>query len=261
MAGCDLPCLIVDVQRAGPGLGGIQPSQADYWQATRGLGHGGAHALVFAPSSIQEMVNLVFDAFELAEKYRMPAILLADGLLGQMMEPIVFPDREPVIIDKPWALSGHKFKRDHNIVNSLYLDAADLEIKNNEREERYQTIRDTETRAETYLIEDATIAIVAYGAAARVAGAAVDEVREKGIKAGLIRPVTLWPFPTSEIRQAAESLDSILTVEMSHGQMIEDVKLAVNGAIKVDFYGRNGGILPTQNEIALKIMEMTGGIA
>jgi len=260
MAGCDLPCLIVNVQRAGPGLGGIQPSQADYWQATRGLGHGGAHALVFAPSSIQEMVNLVFDGFELAEKYRMPAILLSDGLLGQMMEPVVFPEREPILVDKPWALTGHQFNRTHNIVNSLYLQAAELEEKNNERELKYQTIRENEARAEGYLLEDATIVVVAYGAAARVAGAAIDEVREKGIKAGLIRPITLWPFPSKIIKQASETLTTILTVEMSHGQMVEDVRLAVNGKIPVEFFGRNGGILPTQDEIAKKLIDLGGGV-
>lgn len=259
MAGSDIPCLILNVQRAGPGLGGIQPSQADYWQATRGLGHGGAHVLVFAPSSIQEMVDLVFDAFELAEKYRMPAIMLSDGLLGQMMEPVVFPEREPLLIDKPWALTGHEYKREHNIVNSLYLEATELEAKNNEREQRYDTIRKNEARTQKYLMDDAVIAVVAYGAAARVAGAAIDSVREMGIKAGLIRPITLWPFPIEEISKASESLNAILTVEMSHGQMVEDVRLTVNGKIPVDFYGRNGGVLPTQDEIAKKLVELQGG--
>ena len=259
MAGSDIPCLIVNVQRAGPGLGGIQPSQTDYWQATRGLGHGGAHALVFAPSSIQEMVDLVYDGFELAEKYRMPAIMLSDGLLGQMMEPVVFPEREPVIIEKPWALDGHQFKRDRNIVNSLYLEAVELEIKNNEREQRYETIRQNEARAENYLTEDADFIVIAYGAAARVAGAAVDTVREKGIKVGLIRPITLWPFPTEVIKEAAKGLKSILTVEMSYGQMVEDVRLAVNGITPVEFFGRSGGVLPTQEEITDVLLKIAGG--
>ena len=254
MAGSDIPCLIVNVQRAGPGLGGIQPSQADYWQATRGLGHGGAHALVFAPSSIQEMVDMVFDGFELAEQYRMPAIILSDGLLGQMMEPVIFPEREPKLIEKPWALTGHQFKRDHNIVNSLYLEAAELEKKNNERESRYEEIKRLHSKVQEYMTEDAAVAVVAYGAAARVAGAAVDAAREKGIKAGLIRPVTLWPFPSEQIKDAAEKLAGILTVEMSHGQMVDDVRLAVNGRIPVEFYGRNGGILPTQDEIMQQII-------
>ena len=259
MAGSDLPCLIVNVQRAGPGLGGIQPSQADYWQATRGLGHGGAHALVFAPWSIQEMVDLVFDGFELAEEYRMPAIILSDGLLGQMMEPVVFPERIPKLIDKPWAVNGHNFKREHNIINSLYLEAVELEEKNNEREQRYELVRQKEARVEEYLLNDASIAIVAYGAAARVAGAAVDEVRQQGIKAALIRPITLWPFPTAAINNAAAKLDSILTVEMNHGQMVEDVRLAVNGKIPVEFFGRNGGMLPTQREIVNQLLQISGG--
>ncbi|MCL1829989.1 MAG: 3-methyl-2-oxobutanoate dehydrogenase subunit VorB [Oscillospiraceae bacterium] len=260
MAGSDIPCLIVNVQRAGPGLGGIQPSQADYWQATRGLGHGGAHALVFAPSSIQEMVDMVFDGFELAEQYRIPAIILSDGLLGQMMEPVIFPERKPKYIDKPWALTGHGFKREHNIVNSLYLEASELEEKNNEREQRYNEIRRLHAVADSYLMEDASVAVVAYGAAARVSGAAIDVLREQGVKAGLIRPVTLWPFPTAAIESAAEQLEQILVVEMSHGQMVEDVRLAVNGKIPVHFYGRNGGILPTQQEIINQLLELTGGV-
>ena len=259
MAGSDLPCLIVNVQRAGPGLGGIQPSQADYWQATRGLGHGGAHVLVLAPSSIQEMVDMVFDGFEIAERYRIPAIILSDGLLGQMMEPVVFPDREPVLIDKPWAVSGHKNERSHNIINSLYLEASELEEKNIERFKKYQEIQKNEARAQDYLMDDATMAVVAYGAAARVSGAAVDSAREKGIKVGLIRPLTLWPFPGEIIRSASEKLDSILTVEMSHGQMVEDVRLSVNGRIPVEFYGRSGGVIPTQEEILEKILEMAKG--
>lgn len=259
IAASDLPCLIVNVQRAGPGLGGIQPSQADYWQATRGVGHGGAHIFVLAPSSIQEMVDLVFEGFELAEKYRMPTMILSDGLLGQMMEPVEFPAREVTQSDKPWAANGHQDKREHNIVNSLYLVASELEEKNNERAARYKGIEETEAKMQRYMMDDATIAVVAYGAASRVAGTAVDMVREKGIKAGLMRPITLWPFPSKEISAAADRLDSVLTVELSNGQMIDDVRLAVNGKVPVEFFGRTGGIVPTPAEIAEKIERIAGG--
>lgn len=259
IAGSDLPCLIVNVQRAGPGLGGIQPSQADYWQATRGVGHGGAHIFVLAPSSIQEMVDLVFEGFELAEEYRMPTMILSDGLLGQMMEPVEFPARKVTQSDKPWAANGHQNKREHNIINSLYLVASELEDKNNERAARYRQIEETEAKMQRYMMDDATIAIVAYGAASRVAGTAVDMAREKGIKAGLMRPITLWPFPSKEISAAADQLDSILTVELSNGQMIDDVRLAVNGKVPVEFYGRTGGIVPTPAEIAEQIERIAGG--
>ncbi len=259
MAGSDLPCLIVNVQRAGPGLGGIQPGQADYWQATRGVGHGGAHILVLAPSSIQETVDLVFDGFELAETYRMPAMILSDGLLGQMMEPVSFPERKMKKIDKSWAADGHKDKREHNVINSLFLVASELEKKNIERDQRYREIEKNEARMQDYLMDDATIGVVAYGACARVAGTAIDMVREKGIKAGLMRPITLWPFPSKMIDDHAKKLDRILTVEMSSGQMIDDVKLAVNGRVPVDFYGRNGGIIPTPAEIAKEIEKIAGG--
>ncbi|MCL2538857.1 MAG: 3-methyl-2-oxobutanoate dehydrogenase subunit VorB [Oscillospiraceae bacterium] len=260
MAGCDLPCLIVNVQRAGPGLGGIQPSQADYWQATKGVGHGGAHILVFAPSSIQEMTDLVFDAFELAEKYRMPAMILSDGLLGQMMEPVSLPDREVVISDKPWAVTGHGHSRERNIVNSLYLQASDLEEKNNQRLKRYREVESKEARMQSYLLEDATIGVVAYGAAARVAGTAVDMARERGIRAGLMRPITLWPFPSAKIAEcAAKGMKKILTVEMSDGQMVDDVRLAINGSIPVSFYGRTGGVVPTPLEIVSELEKCAGG--
>lgn len=260
IAGSDLPCLIVNVQRAGPGLGGIQPSQADYWQATRGVGHGGARIFVLAPSSIQEMVDLVFEGFELAEEYRMPAMILSDGLLGQMMEPVEFPVREVILSDKPWAANGHENRRAHNIVNSLYLDAAELEAKNNERAADYKKIEETRARAQSYRMDDAEIAVVAYGAASRVAGTAVDMAREKGMKAGLIRPITLWPFPKQMIGDAAVKLRSILTVEMNNGQMVDDVRLAVNGRIPVEFFGRTGGIVPTPAEIAEQIEKLAGGV-
>lgn len=259
MAGSDLPALIINVQRGGPGLGGIQPSQADYWQATKGLGHGDFHVLVFAPSTVQEMVDLVSDAFDTAEKYRMPAMILADGMLGQMMEPVVLPentDRKP--IDKPWAANGHQNKRKHNIINSLYLTPNALEDLVRERYKRYETIEATEQRAEEYMTEDADLVIVAYGASSRVARGAVNKAREMGLKVGMVRPITLWPFPADAVKRAADHAKDLLVVEMSMGQMVDDVKLAVECKVPVHFYGRTGGVIPTPNEVLGEIKKILG---
>lgn len=259
MAGSDLPALIINVQRGGPGLGGIQPSQADYWQATKALGHGDFQILVFAPSTVQEMVDLVSDAFDLADKYRMPSMILADGMLGQMMEPVVLPDqtdRKP--IDKPWAANGHKNERKHNIVNSLYLTPNALENLVKERYERYDAIKATEQRAEEYLTEDADLIVVAYGASSRVARGAVNKAREMGLKVGLVRPITLWPFPTDALKRAAKQAKSLLTVEMSMGQMVDDVKLAVDCSLPVHFFGHTGGIIPTPKEVLGEIQKILG---
>jgi 2-oxoglutarate ferredoxin oxidoreductase subunit alpha len=259
IAASDLPCLIVNVQRAGPGLGGIQPSQADYWVCTRGVGHGGARILVFAPNSVQEVIDIVFDAFELAEKYRIPAMILSDGLLGQMMEPVVFPDRAPVILEKPWAANGHGDKRNKNIINSLYLQASELEEKVRQRELRYREIEERHAKASEYMMDDAEYAVVSYGATSRVVGSAIDAAREKGIRVGLIRPVTLWPFPSKQIFDKSKNLKGILAVEMSSGQMVEDVRLAVNGGCPVNFFGRTGGIIPTPMEVLSEIEKMSKG--
>ena len=254
MAGSDLPALIINVQRGGPGLGGIQPSQADYWQATKALGHGDFQVLVFAPSTVQEMVDLVQGAFDLADKYRMPSMILADGMLGQMMEPVVLPEKsEKAPIEKPWAAKGHGGERTHNIVNSLYLTPNALEDLVKERYERYEFIKQNEQMAEEYLTEDADLILVAYGASSRVAKGAVNKAREKGLKVGLVRPITLWPFPTDAIKRAATKAKALLTVEMSMGQMVEDVKLAVEHQVPVHFYGRTGGIIPTPKEILAEI--------
>ena len=257
MAGSDLPALIINVQRGGPGLGGIQPSQADYWQATKATGHGDFQVLVFAPSTVQEMVDLVSDAFDTADKYRMPAMILADGMLGQMMEPVSLPEegaKQP--IDKPWAASGHGGKRTHNIVNSLYLTPDKLEDLVKERFERYETVKREEQRAEEYLVDDADVVIVAYGAASRVSRGAVNKAREKGLKVGLIRPITLWPFPTDTLRKAAGHVKDMLVVEMSMGQMVDDVKLAIDCRVPVHFYGRTGGMIPTPAEVLHEIEKL-----
>lgn len=249
MAGADLPGVIVNVQRGGPGLGGIQPSQSDYWQATRAIGHGDFHVIVLAPSTVQEMADDVYDAFDLADTYRTPVMILADGMLGQMMEPVVLPERKTSFPAKPWATTGHRNERPHNVVNSLYLKPEDLERLNIERFERYETIKATEQRAETYLIDDAEIVIVAFGACARIARSAVNKAREKGVRAGLIRPITLWPYPVDTIEASVDEAKGYLVVEMNMGQMVDDVRLAVNGRRPVAFFGHTGGIIPTPVEV------------
>lgn len=248
MAGADLPGVIINVQRGGPGLGGIQPSQADYWQATKSVGHGDFRLLVLAPSTVQEMTDLVFDAFDLADQYRMPVMILADGMLGQMMEPVALPEPKVHVADKPWAVTGHKNLRERNIVNSLFLKPEELERTNRERFARYDIIQATEQRAEEFLVDDADIVVVSFGASARIARSAVKKARKKGIKAGLIRPITLWPFPNDAIQAAAEHAAAFLSVEMNMGQMVDDVRLAVCGKKPVEFYGRTGGIIPTPAE-------------
>ncbi len=260
MAGSDVPCLIINIQRGGPGLGGIQPSQADYYQATKATGHGDFHILVFAPSTVQEMVNLVEKAFDLGDKYRMPAMILADGMLGQMMEPVEIPKRDDSALpEKPWAINGHKNKREHNIINSLYISPQVLEDKIKERFERYEEIKENEQMAFEYLTEDAEYIVVAYGASSRVSQSAVDLARQKGIKVGLIRPITLWPFPSKYLQKAVDKTKAFLCVEMSMGQMYDDVKIAIDCKKPVEFYGRTGGIIPTPTEI-LEQIERLGGI-
>ncbi len=254
IAGSDLPCVILNVMRGGPGLGGIQPSQADYWQATRALGHGDFQLLVFAPATVQEIVDLMGTAFDLADKYRMPALILADGILGQMMEPVEFPEKkEAPASAKPYATTGTRFgtpeARKPNIVNSLYLKPDQLEKTVVDRFARYEIVKANEVRVEEYLTEDADIVAVAYGATARVVRSAVEMAREEGIRAGLLRPITVWPFPEEAVARAAGHAKALLAVEMSMGQMVDDVRLAANGACPVSFFGRTGGIVPSPAEV------------
>lgn len=259
LAGSDLPAVIINVQRGGPGLGGIQPSQADYWQATKALGHGDFHLLVYAPASVQEMVDMVVTAFDRSDKYRIPAMILADGLLGQMMEPVSFPEITVNDYDKSsWTANGHGNKREHHIINSLYLKPDELQTSVYNRFERYEKVKAEETDAELYLTEDCDILLCAYGATARVVKSAVNSAREIGIKAGMFRPKTLWPFPVKEINKACESAKCLLDVEMSMGQMIDDVKLAINCSKPVHFFGRTGGIIPTPAEILEEIKKIGG---
>lgn len=257
IAGSDLPCVIINVQRGGPGLGGIQPSQSDYWQATKALGHGDYQLIVYAPCSVQEMVDKVTLAFDMADEFRMPAMILADGLLGQMMEPVTFPERKTEFAPKPWATNGHGNKRGHNIINSLYLVPEELENSIRSRYERYEVIKANHTEAESYLCDDADIVVTAYGASARVAKSAVNRARAMGIKAGLFRPITLWPFPVNEINEACRNAKVLLDVEMSMGQMIEDVKLAINCSKPVHFFGRTGGVIPSPDEVLAEIKKLS----
>ena len=259
IAGSDVPCLIVNVERGGPGLGGIQPSQSDYFQATKATGHGDFHMLVFAPSTVQETVDLISDAFDLGDKYRMPTMILSDGLLGQMMEPVILPEHKEPVDNKDWAAKGHQGKRAHNVVNSLYIDPKELEDLNFKRFEKYKQIMETEQRAEEYLVDDADIIIVAFGASSRISHSAVDMARKQGIKAGLIRPITLWPFPEKYIRKHIGHAKAFLSVEMNMGQMVEDVKLTVKDEKPVHFFGRTGGMVPTPKEVLEQIVKINGG--
>ena len=258
MSGADLPGVIVNVQRGGPGLGGIQPSQSDYWQATRAMGHGDHRLIVYAPSSVQEMADYAYLAFDKADEYRTPVMILADGMLGQMMEPVVLPEPVEELPEKPWATTGHKNQRPHNIIDSLYLQPEQLEELNFARYERYQTIEQKEQRADLYATDDADIVVVAFGAAARIARSAVVAAREEGIKAGLIRPITLWPYPNDYFEQVIPHTKQFLVVEMNMGQMVDDVRLASAGRVPVDFFGRTGGIIPSPAEVLGKIRELSG---
>ena len=260
LAGSDLPSLIVNVQRGGPGLGGIQPSQSDYFQSTRGGGHGDYRMIVLAPASVQEMAELTVKGFELADTYRMPAMILADGTMGQMMEPVSLDFEVKPAPEKPWATTGTKMEREHNIVNSLFLVPEELEDSNFKRYERYKVIEENEVMYEEYMVEDADIVLAAFGIAARVSKNAVDEARKQGIKVGLIRPITLWPFPYAPFKKAAEHAKAFISVELNMGQMIEDVRLAIEGKAPVTLCNRAGGMIPDPVQVFNAIKEINGGV-
>ena len=255
LAGCDIPALIVNVQRGGPGLGGIQPSQSDYFHATRSAGHGDFHMIVLAPASVQEMVDLTFKGFDLAEKYTMTSMILSDGTMGQMMEPVSLDMGKVNTYDKPWALEGTKMERAPRLINSLYLQPEALEKKNFERYERYKKIEETEAMYEEYRMEDAEICIVAFGVASRVSKNAIDKAREAGIKVGMIRPITIWPFPKKAMLKAADKVKAFVSVELSMGQMIEDIELAIRCKKPVLLCNRVGGMIPTVENVLDKIKE------
>ena len=264
LAGAELPAVIVNIMRGGPGLGNIAPSQSDYFQATRSGGHGDYHSLVLAPCSVQEAYDMMGLAFDLADKYRNPVILLGDGMLGQMMEPVLVQSSEFRVHSKklrttnyelrtkPWALTGCKGRKP-NIIRSLYLKEGVLEQLNLTLQKKYKTIQEKEQRAESLFLDDAKIILVAYGTMARIATAVVKRLRERGKKIGFIRPITLWPFPEKIFTQNLRPKIKYLVIEMSYGQMLEDVKLAVNGKAPVEFFGRAGGGIPTEEEIVKKV--------
>lgn len=255
LAGCELPCLIVNVMRGGPGLGTIQPSQADYFQTVKGGGHGDYRLIALAPASVQEMADFVGLGFELAFKYRNPAIILADGIIGQMMEKVVLPPFHPRRTDEqvetecPWAARGKKQGRKPNVITSLELDPAKMEENNLRFQAKYKLIEEQEVRYEEYLCEDAEYLLVAFGSSARICQKTVENARAEGIKLGLLRPITLWPFPTNIIAQYANQVKGMLSVELNAGQMVEDIRLAVNGKVKVEHFGRLGGIVFTPDEV------------
>ena len=261
MAGAEVPGLIVNVQRGGPGLGTIQPSQSDYFQATRGGGNGDYYVIVLAPNSVQEMADFVDLAFTLAFKYRTPAMILSDGVIGQMMETVVLPPFKPrrteeeILKECPWASTGCDGSRKRNVITSLELKSEVMEERNIHLQEKYKTIRENEVRYETKFMDDADYMIVAFGSAARIAEKAIEMARKKGIKVGLLRPITLWPFPSKEIEAAAKNVKGILVAEINAGQMVDDVKLAVSGSVPVVHYGRLGGIVPEPEEMVNVLKE------
>jgi len=260
IAGAELPCVIVNIVRGGPGLGGIQPAQSDYNQATRGGGNGDYKLLVYAPANLQEMVDLVQEAFDAADFYRNPVMVMADGMIGQMMEPIEFrdmPKRELPL--KEWATTGTGGKRKPNIINSLALDPYELENHNIKLQAKYASMKENETRYEMHNIENAEIVLVAYGTTSRIAKNAIETLREEGINVGLIRPITVWPFPDKAFDEIPADCKGVMSVEMSCGQMIDDCKIAVNGRFPVGFFGRSGGVIPTPEGIVNAVKEMIGG--
>lgn len=261
IAGAELPCVIVNISRGGPGLGGIQPSQSDYFQSTRGGGNGDYRLLVYAPATLQEAVDLTMEAFDIADFYRNPVMIVGDGMIGQMMEPVAFnetPKRE--LPPKDWATVGTNGEREPNIINSLALDPQVLENHNIHLQKKYAVMEKNEVRYETYNMENAEVVIVAYGTTSRIAKNAIVALKEEGIEVGLIRPITLWPFPMKAFDEVPETAKALLSVEMSEGQMIDDVKIASNGRLPVHFYGRSGGMIPTPHAVAEKVKEILGGV-
>jgi len=251
LVGSELPCVVVNIMRGGPGLGNIAPSQADYFQATKSAGHGDGRNLVLAPSTIQEAADLTILAFDLADRYRNPVMILGDGYLGQMMEPVVFPDGQAPRPAPAWATTGAR-EGPVRLINSIYLEPDSLEAHNLHLQEKYRRMR-AEVRVEAYKMDDAEIGVAAYGIAARVVRSAVDRARAKGVRAGLLRPISVYPFPSEAFADAAEHVRGILAVELSAGEMVEDVRLAVNGRVPVRFFGRMGGAVPTPPELLGRI--------
>ena len=261
IACAQLPCLIVNMVRSGPGLGGIQPSQGDYFQATKGGGHGDYHLLTLAPSSVQEAVDMVSEGFDMADLYRIPVMILGDGMIGQMMEPAEFHEpKKRELPKKDWAATGWEDKsRARAIINSLYIEPEEMSEICAQLKAKYDAIAANETRVEEYLCDDADYIIAAFGTTARIAKSVAQTARKNGLKVGVLRPITLWPFPTAAFKKAAEHVSGILTVEMNMGQMVEDVRLAVEGKVPTPFYGVQGGLIPQQKDIYAEILKMKDG--
>lgn len=262
IAGAELPCVIVNIVRGGPGLGSIQPAQSDYFQATKGGAHGDFNMPVYAPASVQEMVDLVQDAFDVADMYRTPVMVMGDGMLGQMMEPVEFKERAPKSLpEKTWAADGLNGRAKHNVINSLYLKSENLEKHNMNLQEKYAQIKKNETRYELYKCDgEIDLIMVAYGTTARICKNVIKMAEKEGIKLGLIRPITLWPFPLEAFdKTIGNTKHGYISVEMSCGQMIEDVRLSVEGKKPVHFYGRTGGMVPSPEDILDKVREIVGG--
>lgn len=253
----ELPCVVVNVVRGGPGLGTIQPSQGDYFQAVKGGGHGDYKLITLAPNSVQDMADFTVLAFELADKYNTPALILSDGAIGQFMEKVILPEPVEYKPNKPWATTGKTPDRERNIMTTLYIESENMEAKNKQLQDKYARIVENEVRFEEYKLDDAEIVIVAYGLTSRISKKVVDLARKEDIKLGLFRPITLWPFPVVQIEQLSqrEEVKFFISVEMSSGQMVEDVRLSVNGKKPVHFYGRTGGILPTPEEVLTNIKD------
>lgn len=261
LAGAELPCMIVDMARGGPGLGSIQAAQGDYFLATRGGGNGDYRLIVLAPANVQELVDLIIDGFDLADIYRTPVMILGDGMIGQMMEPVEFKQREKKDLpSKDWATVGTGGKRKPNIINSLFLDAELLEEHNHHLQAKFAKIRENEKRVETYKIEDADLVISAYGTTSRIAKTAISKLEKEGYKIGMIRPISLYPFPSEAYESINPACKGVLSVEMSAmGQLLEDVKLSLNGSMPTYYHGRSGGMVPTPEEIVNKVKGILGG--
>lgn len=261
LAGAELPCVVVDMMRGGPGLGTIQPAQGDYFLATRGGGNGDYRVIVLAPADVQELVNLVMEGFDLADLYRTPVMILGDGMIGQMMEPVEFKytPRED-LPEKDWATRGKGRGKQRNVINSLYLQAEELEEHNKKLQAKFARIRENEKKVETYNLDDADIVITAYGTTSRIVKTAISKLEKEGYKVGMIRPISLYPFPAEAFQQIGERCKAVLDVEMSAGQMIDDVRLSLEGKIPTYHYGRTGGMVPEPEEIVEKAKEILGGV-
>jgi len=260
LAGSELPCVVVDVVRGGPGLGNIAPEQSDYFAVAKGGGHGNYKNIVLAPASVQEMADLTILAFELADRYRNPAVVLTDGFIGQMMEPLELKSQEPSLLEKPWAVKGTAETR-KNLISSIYLEPDELEAHVRKLDAKYKIAAEKEPRCELYRAEDPEVLLVGYGITSRVLRSVVDMARKEGLRAGLFRPITVWPYPSEALRKAARRAQMVLVVEMSTGQMVEDVRLALDGRVEVEFYGRSGGNVPLADEVCKELFERMGMVS